>query len=138
MADLSITAANVLQSSGTSVSSGVASTEITRGQYVYVLANGTIGLADSNGTAPANTCAGCSIVDVSMGQTCFYVATDSTFTPGFTASAGDQIWLSNTNSSGAATKTWADLASGTTVISLGGMLTSTTMKFSPQVYGVKP
>jgi hypothetical protein len=136
MADLSITAANVLQTSGTSVSSGVAATAITRGQYVYVLTAGTIGLADSNGTTPANSIAGCAIADVATGQTCFYVASDSTFTPGFSATAGDTIWLSDTP--GACTKTYADVASGSTVIALGGMLTSTTMKFSPQTYGVKP
>ena len=136
MADLSITAANVLQSSGTSVSSGVASTAITRGQYVYVLANGTIGLADSNGTTPANSIAGCAIADIATGQTCFYVASDSGFTPGFSATAGDTIWLSDTP--GAATKTYADIASGSTVIPLGVMTSSTVMKFSPIVGGVKP
>lgn len=136
MADLSITAANVLQTSGTSVSSGVASTAITRGQYVYVLANGTIGLADSNGTSPANSVAGCAIADVSTSQTCFYVASDATFTPGFSATAGDTIWLSDTP--GACTKTYADIASGSTVIPLGVMTSSTVMRFSPLVGGVKP
>ena len=136
MADLSVTAANVLQSSGTTVSSGVAAVAINRGQYVYIKADGTIALADSNGTTPANTCAGSCIADVSTGQTCFYVAKDAVFTPGFTATAGDPIYLSNT--AGGATKTYADIASGSTVIVLGGMLTSTTMNFDPQVYGVKP
>ena len=137
MADLSITAANVLQTSGTSVSSGVAATAITRGQYVYILANSTIGLADANAATPANSCAGCSLVDVSAGQTCFYVANDATFTPGFSASAGDTIWLASDNA-GACTKTYADVASGSTIIVLGGMLTSTSMKLSIQTYGVKP
>lgn len=136
MADLSITAANVLQSSGTSVTPGIAATAITRGQYVYVLANGTIGLADSNGSTPANTIAGCSVVDVATGQTCFYVATDSAFTPGFSAVAGDTIWLSDTP--GACTKTYADIASGSTVIPLGVMTSSTVMKLSPLTGGVKP
>ena len=136
MADLSITAANVLQTAGTSVSSGVASTAITRGQYIYTLANGTIGLADSNGTTPSNSITGCSLVDVSTGQTCFYVASDTSFTPGFSAVAGDTIWLSDTP--GAATKTYADIASGSTVIALGLMTSSTVMKLSPLVGGVKP
>jgi len=135
MADLSPTAASVLQSSGTSVSSGVASTTITRGQYVYVLANGTIGLADSNGTTPANSCAGCCIADVATSQTCFYVAADSGFTPGFTVLAGDTIWLSNTP--GACTKTYADVAAGSTVIPLGVMTSTTVMRLSPLVGGVK-
>jgi len=135
MADLSPTAANVLQSSGTSVSAGVASTAITRGQYVYVLANGTIGLADSNGTTPANSVAGCCIADVATSQTCFYVASDSGFTPGFTVLAGDTIWLSNTP--GACTKTYADVAVGSTVIPLGVMTSTTVMRFSPLVGGVK-
>jgi len=135
MADLSPTAASVLQSSGTSVSSGVASTTITRGQYVYVLAAGTIGLADSNGASPANSVAGCCIADCATGQTCFYVASDSGFTPGFTVLAGDTIWLSNTP--GACTKTYADIASGSTVIPLGVMTSTTVMRFSPLVGGVK-
>lgn len=137
MADLSITAANVLQTSGTAVQSGVASTAIARGQYVYILANGTIGLADSNGTSPANSVAGCAIADVSSGQTCFYVASDATFTPGFSATAGDTIWLSS-DTAGACTKTYADIASGSTVIPLGVMTSSTVMRFSPLVGGVKP
>jgi hypothetical protein len=135
MADLSVTAANVLQSSGTSVSSGVASTAITRGQYVYVLANGTIGLADSNGASPANSVAGCCLADVATSQTCFYVAVDSGFTPGFTVLAGDTIWLSNTP--GACTKTYADVAAGSTVIPLGVMTSTTVMRLSPLVGGVK-
>jgi hypothetical protein len=135
MADLSPTAANVLQSSGTSVSSGVASTAITRGQYVYVLAAGTIGLADSNGASPANSVAGCCLADVATSQTCFYVAVDSGFTPGFTVLAGDTIWLSNTP--GACTKTYADVAAGSTVIPLGVMTSTTVMRLSPLVGGVK-
>ena len=135
MADLAVTAANVLQSSGTSVSSGVASTAITRGQYVYVLANGTIGLADSNGASPANSVAGCCLADVATSQTCFYVAADSGFTPGFTVLAGDTIWLSNTP--GACTKTYADVAAGSTVIPLGVMTSTTVMRLSPLVGGVK-
>lgn len=136
MADLSVTAANVLQSSGTTVSSGVSAVAINRGQYIYIKTDGTIALADSNGTTPANTCAGVCIADVSTGQTCFYAASDAVFTPGFTAVAGDPIYLSNT--AGGATKTYADIVSGSTVIVLGGMLTSTTMNFDPQVFGVKP
>lgn len=135
MADLSPTAANVLQTSGTSVSSGVAATAITRGQYVYILANGTIGLADSNGSSPSNSVAGCAIADVSTGQTCFYVAADANFTPGFTVLSGDTIWLSDTP--GACTKTYADIASGSTVIPLGVMTSTTTMRFAPLVGGVK-
>lgn len=137
MADLSVTAANVLQTSGTSVSSGVAASAITRGQYVYVLANGTIGLADSNGSSPANSVAGCCIADVATGQTCFYVASDATFTPGFSSTAGNVIYLSS-DTAGGATETYSDIDSGSTVIVLGAMKTSTVMKFSPLVGGVKP
>jgi len=137
MADLAITAANVLKSSNGTIAVLTAAGAITRGQYIYTLANNTAGLADSNGTTPANTVTGVALADVGAGQPVPYVPTDTALTTGFTASAaGVTIYLSNTP--GAATETYADIASGSTVIILGSMLTTTTMKFTPLIGGVKP
>jgi hypothetical protein len=135
MADKSITAANVL-SSLTSFNVKIAAAPITRGQAIYLLAAGTVGLADSNGVAPSNTVEGIALADCGTAQPCIYQSLDANFTPGFTDTAGNTVYLSNT--SGGITTTYADIASGSTVIVLGGMLTSTTMKLAPQTYGTKP
>ena len=135
MADKSITAANVLATS-TQYVIKTAAVAITRGQYIYLLANGTVGLADSNAASPANSVEGVALVDCGAGQPCCYVQSDTIFTPGFSDTAGNPVYLSNT--AGACTTAAADVASGSTNIVLGGMLTSTTMKFAPQVYGTKP
>jgi hypothetical protein len=137
MADLAVTAANVLKSSNGTIAVLTAATAITRGQYIYTLAAGTAGLADSNGTTPANTITGIALADVGTGQPVPYVPTDTALTTGFTASAaGVTVYLSNTP--GGATETYADIASGSTVIILGNMTSTTVMKFSPLVGGVKP
>ena len=138
MADLAITAANVLKSSNGTIAVLTAAVAITRGQYIYTLAAGTAGLADSNGSTPANTVTGVALAEVGVGQPVPYVPTDTSLTTGFTASAaGVTIYLSS-DTAGAATETYADIDSGSTVIILGNMLTTTTMKFTPLVGGVKP
>lgn len=137
MADLSVTAANVLASaSAGTISYKTAAVAITRGQYIYLLAAGTVGLADANATTPANSIEGCALADCAAGQKCLYVQSDTGFTPGFSATAGDDVWLSQT--AGACTKTKADLTSGATVIWLGSMTSSTVMKFAPVSGGVIP
>lgn len=138
MADISITAANVLQTPGAPLSQGVAAVgvTITQGQVVYQLANGTYGLADSNGTSPANSVAGIAVNAASPGQTFQFVPKDATFTFGGTSTAGLAIYLSNTP--GGITSTYSELASGSTVICVGGVLTGgATMNLNPQVWGVK-
>lgn len=136
MADKSITAANVLQSSSGQVTTAVAAVAVTRGQFIYKLTNGTVGLADANGASPANTIEGCALADVAAGQTLLYCKTDTSFTPGFTGTAGDRVYLSGT--AGGCTTASADLASGMTVIVLGIMLTSSTMIFTPVTGGAIP
>lgn len=137
MADLSITVASVLKSSaGTSITgTTAAATTITQGQAVYVLTNGTIGLADSNATTPANTCAGISLNAASPGQPVTYVGIDSGFTPGATLTSGNAIYLSNT--AGGLTATYSDVASGSTIIVVGIATGTTTMNLNPVVGGVK-
>lgn len=135
MADLSITASAVLKSTAGAAITGVAAAAITQGQAVYVLAVGTIGLADSNGTTPSNTCAGIALNAASAGQPITYIGTDTSFTPGATLTSGGTVWLSDTP--GGLTQTFADVLSGSTVINVGIALSATTMILSPVVGGVK-
>ena len=139
MADLSITAANVLPSTSAITVTGVlhSGVTVTQGQALYQYADGTIGLADSNGASPANTFYGIALSAGSPGQK-ITIATSDTggFTFGASVSAGDPIYLSNTP--GALTKTYSDIASGSTVIVIGGALTSTTINLTPVTYGTKP
>lgn len=135
MADLAITAASVLRSSAGNPAQGTAAAAITQGQVVYITDASTVNLADSNAVAPANSVAGIALNSASTGQPILYVTTDSAFVPGFTALAGDPIYLSNTP--GAVTKTYGDVAAGSTIVVLGVMTTTTVMNLSPIVGGVK-
>ena len=135
MAAISVTASSVLKSSTGSRNIGIAAATITAGQAVYITAAGTINLADANGTAPANTCAGIAENGASAGQPVSYVSADTAgFTIGATVLAGDMIWVHTTP--GAITKTFADLTAGCTVIPLGSMLSTTTLALQPLVGGV--
>lgn len=137
MAAISITSSSVIKSSVGQRSIGIAGTTITAGQALYI--DGTDGnklkLADANGTAPANTFAGIAENSASTGQPVCYVGLDSGgFNIGATVLAGDTIWLSPTP--GGITKTEADLIAGCTKITIGNMLTTTTLNINPTVGGV--
>ena len=132
MAAISITATSVLKSSTGQVSVGTAGATITAGQAVYIdtTDSNKIKLADANGTTPANTFAGIALNAASSGQPVSYCTNDTAgFTIGATVLAGDTIWLSPT--AGGITKTQADLIAGCTVISIGNMLTTTTLNLTP-------
>ncbi len=135
MADISITAGSVLKSVSGSFLRAISATTITAGQFVYQLANGSIGLADSNGTAPANTVAGVALNGASVGQPIDYVDSDPSLTSGGTLTSGNVIYLSDTP--GGMTATYADIASGSTVIILGVVNTDGTLNFNPTTGGVK-
>lgn len=135
MSDVSITAASVLKSSNGIIQSGIAAATITQGQVLYQLANQTFGLADSNGVSPANSVAGIALNAASAGQPIDYVATDTAFTTGGTFTSGAAVYLSDTP--GGITATYADIASGSTVIILGVVNTDGTLNLRPVVGGVK-
>lgn len=137
MADLSITAASVLKSSNGTILQGTAGATITQGQAVYIdtTDSNKIKLADSNGTAPANTCAGIALNAASSGQPVSYCGLDSAFALGATVTSGAVIYLSNTP--GGLTATYSDVASGSTVIAVGGAVSTSTMNLNPQTYGTK-
>ncbi len=139
MAVLSITAANVLKSANATLTTGTvaAATTITQGQALYQLANGTIGLADANATVTgSNAFIGFALNAASPGQPISFIGLDTGYTPGATLTAGGVVWLDSTTP-GAVTQTYSDVASGSTVITLGIALTTTTMNLLPVVGGVK-
>lgn len=135
MADLIVTASSVLSSQPLNAQRAVASVAITAGQPVYKKSDGTISLSQANGIAPSNSVTGVAINNAAVGQPIAYVATDPSFTPGFTALSGDVIYVSD--NVGMVTKTYADVLAGSTVIALGTMTTTTTMNLNPTVGGTK-
>lgn len=137
MADLSVTAASVLPGLGAVKLVGIvaAGVTITQGQYLCQLSDLTIGLADSNGTSPANSICGVALTGGSPGQPIVYATAAPKLVTGATLVSGDAVWLSNTP--GGITKTYADIASGSTVILLGAANTDLSLNFSPIVAGVK-
>lgn len=137
MSDISITPASVLKSSTATALSGIAGATITQGQALYIdtTASNVLKLADSNGTAPANTFAGFALNSASTGQPVQYVASDTAYICGGTLTSGNVIYLSDTP--GAITATYADIASGSTVITLGVATSTTAMVLTPVVGGVK-
>jgi len=137
MAAISITASSVLKSSTGSVANGIAGASITAGQALYIDTGDSnkLKLADANGTAPANTFAGIALNAATAGQPVAYCTNDTAgFTIGASVLAGDTIWLSPT--AGGITKTESDLVAGCTKITLGNMLTTTTLNLTPCTGGV--
>lgn len=137
MAAISLTASQILAGTGAVTTTGTLAEAVTQGQAVYVLANGTIGLADSNAASPANVMAGIALTAGSTGQPVVYCTGAAydfanavgglTLGAGASLSIGDTIWLYST--AGNLTKTAADVASGMTSIVLGDMVTTTILNF---------
>lgn len=139
MADLSITAANVLPSSNANLTIAPAGVAITAGQACYIDASGNAQLSDSNGVSPANTITGIALQNVGAGQRVQLAQSDPVFAFGASVASGSRVYLSNTP--GGLTITSADLASGSVAIVVGVALgatggSATTMNLSPVVGGV--
>ena len=71
MADLSITAANVVSGSGATITKGVAGTSITAGQALQVNGSGNLVLAKADTLADA-TCVGIALNNAASGQPVLY------------------------------------------------------------------
>jgi hypothetical protein len=126
MADLSVTAANVKPGTGAKLKQATSAVAITAGQVVYKLADGTIGVADANGTAPANQPVGIAVCSTpGAGQAIVYTDNAPLFEPGATTSVGAPYFLS-ANPGGIAPA--ADLASGMLSTLIGFGLASNKMK----------
>lgn len=97
MADLAITAANVLAGAGAAVSRGVAGATVTAGQTVYLdTADGKWKLADNNSaTAAVRTPGGIALNGASNGQP-LAVLTEGPITIGAALTAGVAYYLSDT------------------------------------------
>jgi len=90
MADLSVTAANVLASNAARRKTGVAGATITAGQALYAdaSASNTLNLADANASAATANPVGIALHGASSGQPLAYVEEDPDFTPGATLTVG--------------------------------------------------
>ena len=94
MADYTVTAANVQQSSSAQVQSGIAGATITAGMAVYKdSTDGKIKAADCT-VDPAYECIGIAVNNGADGQPIDYCVRDLGFDPGFTAAIGDVVILS--------------------------------------------
>ncbi len=97
MANLSITAANVLSSLGLGLPYGVAGATITAGQVLYLdSVTNTLKLADANASAATAAAVGIAAHGAYAAQRLSYVAVDSLFTPGGTMTVGQRYFLSAT------------------------------------------
>lgn len=122
MADITITASDVLTSANAQSNSGVAAVSITAGQTLYKLAAGTYGLANATGSTPVNSFAGVSLHAAATGQPINFVTNDPAFVFGGAATAGEVVYLSP-NNAGGITGTFGDLSTGNTIIVLGVCIT---------------
>lgn len=111
MADLSVTAANVIASNSAKRARGIAGATITAGQPVYVdtAASNVLKLADNDASAATATIAGIALHGAASGQPLEYVTEDPDFTPGATLTTGT-IYVASSTAGGIAPA--ADLASG--------------------------
>lgn len=132
MADISITAANVIAGSNARRVYKTAAATITAGQVVYQLAAGTVGLADANGTTPAFNVLGIAENGGGTGQRISVLTEDDDLTIGATVAIGDVLILSATAGGIAAV---ADAASGHYVTFLGVAKSTTKINFKPVASG---
>lgn len=96
MADLTVTAASVLPSTGALTDRGIAGGTITAGMTVYKAADGTIVAADADSaTALARTPIGIALNSASAGQPVDY-QTSGLIIPGATMTAGVTYYQSGT------------------------------------------
>lgn len=136
-ADLSITAANVIPSANAELYRKTAAATITAGQTVYLLAAGTVGLADANGASPLYNVYGIAVTGGGAGQVITVCRKDPALVIGATLTIGDTLWLSAT--AGGITITAADNVTGMYVTALGVAGSTTAFNFNPTAAGaVKP
>lgn len=96
MADLSVTAANVLPGAGPTTEDGLAGATITAGQACYRDSDGTYKLADADGaSATIRTARGIALNGAAAGQP-IRIQRSGEITIGATMTAGVTYYLSNT------------------------------------------
>lgn len=137
MADLTITAANVLAAAGASIERGVAGEAVTAGKVVYLdaAATGKWLLADADAASAAargQGKIGVALNGASNGQP-LAVATDGDITIGATLTAGLDYYLSD-DPGGVCPQ--ADLASGDYVTLIGVAVSTTVLRLRFTYTGV--
>lgn len=136
MANLSITAANVLRQPRSDTNSGVAGASITQGQVIYRdPTDNSLKLADADAAATAPSATGQLFIALSAaatGQPIAYLTTGQV-TIGATLTVGTAYYLSTTSGSICLE---SDLASGDFPIFLGFAISTTVLNFTPLAAGV--
>lgn len=135
MADLTITAANVVSGAGAKIEHGTAGATITAGQVVYLdsLTTGKWLLADNNSaTAAARSPRGVALHGASLNQP-IAVQTEGPITIGATVTAGVAYYLSDTPGGICVV---ADLASGEYPTVLGLATSASVLNLKIQSSGV--
>jgi len=133
MADIAITAANVLRGANAKILTGVAGATITAGQVVYsdTSDSSKFKLADANLSAATANPVGIALHGAANGQPLTIVTEDDDFTPGGTlslsAAADDAIYVLSATAGGIAPV--ADLASGWYPVIIGVAKSATKMNF---------
>ena len=140
MADIAITAANVLGSVNARFSQQKAGVAINAGQAVYLdTASGTVKLAKANGAAPINTIFGIAAENAAINQPILIITSDTLLAIGGTIAAGVVVWLSAVNAGGLNATPADDVSGGSmTRIVLGIGMGANSILFSPITGGVIP
>lgn len=137
MADLSITAASVAQSSAaTTVTAYLAGATITAGQVVYLSTANAWLLADCDAAATGNGVAnvrGIALNGAASGQPLHVCTRDTAFTPGATLTAGEVYVLSGTAGGIAPV---GDLTTGDYTVVLGVAVSTSVLNLNPTAAGV--
>lgn len=133
MADLTITAANVLKSAAAGQTSGVAGASITQGQLVYVDTSDSnkLKLADADVSA-SSFVAGVALTAAAAGQPIVYL-TRGVYTVGATVAVGTAYYVSTTSG---AICLESDLSSGDFATFIGFGVSTTQIDFQPLPSGV--
>lgn len=133
MADITITAADVLKTTTTAVTEGIAGGTITAGMPVYIdtAASGVLKACDAD-VAATSVCAGIALHSAASGQPIKYAYSGS-LTISAVMTVG-QIYVVSTTAGGVAP--YADLASGDFVSILGVASTSSNLILSINNSGI--
>jgi hypothetical protein len=112
MADISVTAANVIPSSSASIQTGTAGATIVAGQTVYIDtgASNVLKLSYNAGTLLEGTVCGIALNGGASGQVIRYVTEDPALVLGATMTVGDAVYLGGV--AGGMTITTVDLDTG--------------------------
>lgn len=141
MAELSITAANVLSSDISKSRRGTSGATITAGQVLYEDSGDAkkLKLSDANGGSAGTDIRkfkGIALNGAAAGQPVNYIAEDDDFTPGGTLVVGESYYLSSTTPGAICLK--GDLPAGATVTFLGIAKSTTKLRLKPAAGGEVP